>query len=92
MDTIDDCLDVDIDGGTEVLFDVGEDNPVKEDEWAEVDIILSRQKCELILISELLYPTKSRINVVLSLRVGVSRVLRHMDSSTDTTGHDDGWW
>ena len=45
VDRIDDCLNEDIDGGTEDLFDVGEDNPVKEDEWAEVDIILSRQKC-----------------------------------------------
>ena len=47
VDMIDDCLDEDIDGGAEDLFDVGEDNPVKQEEWEEVDIILSRQKCEL---------------------------------------------
>ena len=47
VDRIDDCLDEDIDGRAEDLFDVGEDNPVKEDDWAEVDIILSRQKCDL---------------------------------------------
>ena len=42
VDRIDDCLDEDVDGGTEDLFDVGEDNPVKKDEWAEMDIIMSR--------------------------------------------------
>ena len=31
-------------------------------------------------------------SVVLSVRVGVSGVFCHMDSSNDTTGHDDGWW
>ena len=36
-------------------------------------------------------PTKSRMKVVLSVRVGVSGVLCHLDPSTDTTGHDDGW-
>ena len=46
----------------------------------------------MALISELLDPTKSRMKVVLSVRVGVSGVLCHLDSSTDTTGHDDGWW
>ena len=45
VDRVDDCLEEDIDGGTEDLFDVSEDNPVKEDEGAEVDIILSRPKC-----------------------------------------------
>ena len=30
--------------------------------------------------------------MVLSVRVGVSRLLCHLDSSTDTTSHDDGWW
>ena len=29
---------------------------------------------------------------MLSVRVGVSGVLCHLDSSTDTIGHDDGWW
>ena len=42
------------------------------------------------LILELLDPTKSRMKLVLSVRVGVSGVLCHLDSSTDTTGHDDG--
>ena len=45
-----------------------------------------------LLISELLYHTKSRIKVVLSVRVGVSGKLYHLDSSTDTTGHDDGYF
>ena len=45
-----------------------------------------------LLTSELLDPTKSRMKVVLSVRVGVSRVLFHLDSSTDTTGQDDDWW
>ena len=31
-------------------------------------------------------------SVVLSVRVGVSGVLCHLDSSNDTTGHDVGWW
>ena len=31
VDSVDDCLDEDIEGGTEDLFYVGEDNPVKED-------------------------------------------------------------
>ena len=44
------------------------------------------------LISEHLDPTKSRMKGVLSVRVGVSGVLCHLDASTDTTGHDDGWW
>ena len=30
--------------------------------------------------------------MVLSVRVGVSGVLCHLDSSTDTTRHDDGGW
>ena len=30
--------------------------------------------------------------VVLSVRVGVSRKLCHLDSSNYITGHDDGWW
>ena len=30
--------------------------------------------------------------VVLSLNVDMSGVLCHLDSSNDTTGHDDGWW
>ena len=46
----------------------------------------------VVLILELLDPTKSRMNVVLSVQVGGSRVLCHMDSSTDTTGHDDGYF
>ena len=45
VDRNDDCLDEDIDGGKEDLFDVRKDNPVKEDEWAEEDIILCQQKC-----------------------------------------------
>ena len=46
VDRVDDCLDEEIDGGTEDLFDVGEDNPVKEDRGTKVDSILSRQKCD----------------------------------------------
>ena len=42
------------------------------------------------LISKILNPTKSRMKVVLSVRVDVSGVLCHLDSSTDYTGHDDG--
>ena len=42
---VDDCLDVEIDGGTADCFDVAEDNPVKEDGGAAMDIILSRRKC-----------------------------------------------
>ena len=30
--------------------------------------------------------------VMLSVRLGVSGVFCHMDSSNDATGHDDGWW
>ena len=30
--------------------------------------------------------------VVLSVMVGVSGVLCHLDPSNDTTRHDDGWW
>ena len=45
-----------------------------------------------LLISALFNPMKSRMKVVLSVRVGVSGVLVIMDSSTDTTGHYDGWW
>ena len=41
MDRVDDCLDEEIDGRTEDLFDGREDNPG----GAEVDIILSRLKC-----------------------------------------------
>ena len=37
-------------------------------------------------------PTKSMRKVVLSVRVGVSGVLCHLDSSNDTTGHDDGYF
>ena len=36
-------------------------------------------------------PQKSRMKVVLSVRVGVSGVLCHLDSSNDTTGHYDGY-
>ena len=32
------------------------------------------------------------MKVVLSVRVGVSGVLCHLDSSNDTTGHDDGYF
>ena len=32
------------------------------------------------------------MKVVLSVRVGVSGVLCHLDSSSDTTGHDDGYF
>ena len=45
VDRVDDCLDEKIDGGTEDLFDSGEDYPVKEDGGERVDIILSRPKC-----------------------------------------------
>ena len=31
-------------------------------------------------------------SVVLSVRVCVSGVLCHLNSSTDSTGHGDGWW
>ena len=44
-----------------------------------------------LLNSELLDPTKSRMKVVLSVRVCVFGVLCYLDSSTDTTGHDDGY-
>ena len=33
-----------------------------------------------------------RMKVVLSVKVGVSGVLCHLDLSTDTTRHDDDWW
>ena len=47
VDMVDDCLDEEIDGRTEdfILFDGRENNPVKENGGAEVDIILSRPKC-----------------------------------------------
>ena len=45
VDRVDDCLDEEIDGRTEDLFDAREENPVNENGGAEVDIILSRQKC-----------------------------------------------
>ena len=45
VDSVDDCLDVEIDGETEDGFDSGGDNPVKEDGGAEVYIIMSRPKC-----------------------------------------------
>ena len=49
-----------------------------------------------ILISEtLLDPTKSRMKVGLSVRVGVSGVGGggcNLDSSNDTTGHYDGYF
>ena len=32
------------------------------------------------------------MNVVLPVRVGVTGVLCHLDSSTDIIGHYDGWW
>ena len=41
VDRIDNCLYEEIDGGTKDWFDVGDDNPVKEDGGVEVDIILS---------------------------------------------------
>ena len=45
VDRVDDCFDEEIDGGTEDLFDAGEDTPVNEDGGAEVDIIISRPRC-----------------------------------------------
>ena len=45
VDRVDDCMDEKIDGGTEDLFDAREDNPVKENGGAEVDMNLSRLKC-----------------------------------------------
>ena len=45
VDRGDDCLDEKIDGRTDNVFDAREDNSVKENEGAEVDIILSRPKC-----------------------------------------------
>ena len=45
VDRVDDFLDEKIDGGTEDVFDSGEDNTVKEDGGEMVDIILSRPKC-----------------------------------------------
>ena len=41
VDRVVDCLDEKMDGGTEDLFDAGEDNPVKEDGGERVDIIMS---------------------------------------------------
>ena len=45
VDMVDDCLDEEIDGGTEDLFDVREDKSLKENGGAEVDIILSQPNC-----------------------------------------------
>ena len=45
VDRVNDFLDVEIDGRTENGVDAREDNPVKENGGAEVDIILSRPKC-----------------------------------------------
>ena len=89
MERVGDCLDEEIDGETEDLFDAGEDNPMKEDGRAEVDIMLSQRKCGF-LFSGLLNSMQTRMKFVLSVRVSVSGVLCHMDSSTDTSGHDDG--
>ena len=43
-------------------------------------------------ILALLNPVQSRMKVVLSVRVGVSGVLCHLELSTVTTRHDDDWW
>ena len=40
VDRVDDCLEE-----RRILFDGREDNPVKENGGAEVDIIMSRHKC-----------------------------------------------
>ena len=57
MDRINDCLDKDIDGGTNDLFDVGRDKPVKEDDWERGGHHSVPTKVWL-LISELLDPMK----------------------------------
>ena len=46
---VDDCLDEEIDGGTDFLFDTGEDNTVKVNGGAEVDIIMSWSKCSFMI-------------------------------------------
>ena len=45
-----------------------------------------------LLILETPDPTKSMMKVVLSVRVGVSGVLCHLDLSNDITGHYDGYF
>ena len=45
VDRVDDCLDEEIHRGTEDQFDNREDNQLKENGGAEVDIILSQPNC-----------------------------------------------
>ena len=88
VDRVDDYLDEEIDGRTEDFIWWQEGQPSG---GAEVDIILSQLKCGF-WFRKVLDPTKSRMKVVLSVSVGVSGVLCHLDSSNDTTGHDDGYF
>ena len=83
VDKVDDCLDEEIEGGTEDWFNVADDNHVTEDGGAKLDIMLSRPKCNF-WFRKLLDPMKSRMKVVLSVRVGVSGVLCHLDSLMGT--------
>ena len=86
VDRVDDGLDVEIDR-------MAADFAMR---WKEVTLAaLDRTTREVKRLSELVPKVNDRQtcfeSVVLSLRVGVSGVLCHLDSSNDTTGHDDGW-
>ena len=87
VDRVDDGLDEEIDGiAAEFAM------RLKEGTLAE----LERTTREVKRLSE----SVPKVNVwqtcfesvVLSVRVGVSGVLCHLDSSNDTTRHYNGWW
>ena len=87
VDRVDDGLDEEIDG-LAVDFVMR----LKEGTLAALD----RTTREVKWLSESVTKVNDRQNsfesVVLSVKVGVSGVLCHLDSSNDTIGHDDGWW
>ena len=63
--------------------------------WKEITLAaLDRTTREVKRLSQLVPKVNDQPtcfeSVVVSLRVGVSGVLCHLDSSNDTTGHDDG--
>ena len=76
VDRVNDCLDEDIDGGTEVLFDVGEDSEGGKGGWRGRGRQHSVPTKVWLLISELLDFER----VVLPVRGGVSGVLCYQDS------------
>ena len=84
MDRVDYGLDGEIDG-------MASDFAMRLNTLAELD----RTTREVKWLSESVPKVNDRQTcieaVVLSVRVGVSGVLCHLDSSNDTTRHDDGW-